>query len=441
METARNLGAMLRSFRLEPLKEDELAEFFFKDTMAIRMGDEWQSPLRELLKACTMPSVANAHLLLGHRGCGKSTELVNLKRQLEEAGQPVRIINCALELDLYKSTCWDIMLLITEGLCAIAKEKNIAIPPATIKAVLDYLKKDKEIIETEDEAISAEASAGIKVNTPSLLDILVKAFVSAKSEAKFSVGTRTEAKENLEKRTSEWLNYTKQMAAFITDGCGGKQPVIIFESLDKLPIPENIFDILLFSALAEMPFPVIYTFPMSQCHSPRYSTLSLYTKHILPMIKISNLDKSENPEGISVMQEIVKKRADLTLFDGESGNGVLEYLIKKTGGSLRQLFECIMNAANRADWRGADKIQKEDADSALSRLRGVLTRQIVYPDYKSLVKIYNDEQCRKRIDDLDLLLKMTHTSVVIEYQNGDRWHDLHPLIAEFLESQGEVGGQ
>jgi len=36
-----------------------------------------------------------------------------------------------------------------------------------------------------------------------------------------------------------------------------------------------------------------------------------------------------------------------------------------------------------------------------------------------------------------MLLKMMQGMVVLEY-NGDRWHDLHPIIEEFLISQGEL---
>jgi len=439
MEKAKELSAILRSFRLEPLRESDLAEFYFGDTMFIRTGDRWISPLRELYRSCTTPSRTNAHLLLGHRGCGKSTELISLKRQLENEGQPVFIVDCALQLDLFQSDCWDIMLLITEGLFEIAKSKKIKVPNDIIKAVLDYLKKDTEIMETEDSSISVEAGTGVKVSSPPILDWVLNAFISIKSDAKLSAGTRSIAREKLEKRTSEWLEYTKQIAAYVSEGCKGKQPVIIFESLDKLPIPGRIFEILQFTVLSEMPFPVIYTFPISQFYSLNFSTVrNLYIPHILPMIKISNLDRSSNKDGISAIKEIVSKRADLELFDSSDKIGVLEYLIIKTGGSLRHLFECITKAAQRADLRGADKMYPEDASSALSGLKGELTRQVVYQDYESLANIYKCEMYRTGIDDLDLLLRMTQSSVIIEYQNGERWHDLHPLISEFLERQGVV---
>jgi len=439
MEKATSLGAMLRSFRVEPLEESQLEEFFCGDTMAIRVGDKHKSPLRDLQTACAMPSAANAHLLLGHRGCGKSTELVNLKKLLEESGQPAHVIKCHMELDMFQANCWDIMLLITEGLCKIANDRDIDLPQDATKAVFDYLRKDTTITETMDGSISVAASAGIKASTPPLLSMLLKAFASTKIAAKLSSSTRAVTEEKLKKRTTEWLDYTKLMANALSAECGGKQPVIIFEDLDKIPIPSNIFNILQLTVLAQMPFPVIYTFPMSQFYSPQFPALGdSYTWHILPMIKVSNLDGSENSDGIGVIRKIVEKRGDLALFDGEAGNGVLEYLIRKTGGSLRNLFKCIMGAAGRADWRGADKMQREDADSALSDLRGVLTRQIVRSEYKSLAEIYSDEKCREQIDDNELLLKMIQASVVIEYQNGNRWHDLHPLIADFLIRQGVI---
>jgi Cdc6-like AAA superfamily ATPase len=436
LERALDLGAMLRAFKLEPLKESELAEFFYDDTMAIRTGNEWKSPLRNLFKRCTMPSTSNAHLLLGHRGCGKSTELNNLKQQFEKAGQSVYIFDCSLELDLFQANCWDIMMLITEGLCKIADEKKIALPAETVNAVLSYLKEDTELTKIIDNGVSHEASLGVKAST--LFGPLLSAFASVKADARLSTVTSKVVKEVFEKSSSEWKRYTELIADFITDD-QGNQPIIILESLDKLPMPEKIFDILQFTALSQMSFPVIYTFPMSQYYSSKFSTVrDLYSPHVLPMIKVSNFDelKSKNENGIDVIKKIVEKRADLALFDTEETD-VLEHLIIKTGGSLRHLFDCIINASERAEWRESEngKIYLEDAESALSGLRGELTRQIAFPEYEDLVKIYKNIEHRAGITDHEFLLKMTQTSVVFEYQNGDRWHDLHPLIADFLKKQ------
>jgi hypothetical protein len=41
------------------------------------------------------------------------------------------------------------------------------------------------------------------------------------------------------------------------------------------------------------------------------------------------------------------------------------------------------------------------------------------------------------IEDKPMLLEMMQGLIVLEY-NGDRWHDLHPLIEDFLKEQGEL---
>jgi len=438
IEKAEDLGAMLRAFRVEPLDESNLAEFYYEDTMTNRTGDKWDSPLEFLFRDCTTPFATNAHLLLGHRGCGKSTELCKLKQRFEEYGQPAYTIDPMIETDLFKVNHWDIMLLITDGLCRIAEKKHVTIDETLLQNVFDYIKKDQEEITTVDKSASITMSGGAEVKTPSLIKLVLSAFASLTSEIKVSTARQITIKEKMEKRAADWVMYTKEISDRIAAACNNKQPIIIFDNLDKIPNPKKIFDLLRFSVLAQMPFPIIYTFPISQFYASEFASIAgLYKPHVLPMIKVSNLDKSENREGIDVMREIVGLRANLRLFD--ETNKVLETMIKQTGGCLRHLFECIITAAERAGRRGADKIEEEDAKRAFSGLKGELNRQISQPDYPKLTNIYKDPKYREQISDRDFLLEKMQSTVVLEYQNGDRWHDLHPLVADFLLKQGEIG--
>jgi len=431
IEKAENLSSIPRAFGPEPLKESALSRFYCENTMAIRTGDEWNSPLDNLFEDCITPLGENAHLLLGHRGCGKSTELYQLKKRLEDAGQPAWIIDAEKEMDIYQVNCWDIMLNITEGLCGIANNNNIKIPDATLVAVFDYIKKDTEKIDETGNTATAEVSGGVGVKTPSILGILLDAFVSVKSELKANTVTRTIIKEKMEKRASEWINYIKEISDCVVRGLNGKQPVLIFENLDKLQPPEKAFSIFHYHVLAKMTFPIIYTFPVSLYYAPEFASIkNFYKPHILPMIKVSNKDKSENEEGIKIIREIVELRADGKLFDKKA----LDLLIKKTGGALRDLFECIVIAARRARRRGVEKIEEEDARRVLDELRSEMSRQIYQADYPKLVNIYNSAKYREQIEDVQFLLQKMQTLTVLEY-NGDRWHDLHPLIAEFLINQ------
>jgi len=432
-QKATNLRDTLKTFNSEALTENQLASFYYGHTMAIRMGDEWDSPVRDLFEECTVPLSKNAHLLLGHRGCGKSTELCNLKTKFETEGLPVEIIDYVENADVYDTSCWDVMLLITEGLCKIADRKNVTLSDKTLKAVFDYLTKDVEITEGTQKMATHTVNAGVGVGLP-FLKSLLNIFAAFKNEMMINKMTHTTMSQKMEKRASEWIGYIKEISDTISTKLGGKQPILIFDNFEKIQPPQKIFEILGYSILAGMPFPIIYTFPLSLNYDARYVSIkNFYKSHTLPMIKVCNIDKSENQEGIAIIKEIVKLRAALSLFD----EAALDLLIKQTGGVLRDLFNCIITASRRANRRAATKIELEDAIRALSDLSTDLARLISQSDYPMLANVYNDQKYRQQIEDKEFLLNKMQAMVILEY-NGKRWHYLHPLIAQFLEEQGVV---
>ena len=435
IKRAEDLSGMLSAFQPNPLDEIN-HEFYYENTMPSRVGHAFKSPLEDLFEDCTELAGENAHLLLGHGGCGKSTELINLKRRLKEDDQPVHIVRTELEANLYKVDCWDIMLFITEGLCSIAEENEIKLPSDLLQGVYDYLRKDLEEIETMSKdataLVSGEASASVGIVR------LLKLCASIKSSLQVGTQIRTIIREKIERRAPEWMSYVNEISDNITSNMNGKQPILIFEGLDKMQPPERAFEVFSDDTLAKMPFPVVYTFPMSLIYDPKFASIeSFYKVRILPMIKVSNDDKTQNDEGIEVMRKIVELRADLELFD----DGVLEELIKQTGGVLRHLFQCITDASRLARRRGEDKIMQKDAHRILSELSSNLSRRISDEDNGTLLKIYNEPYYRKRIGNKESLLQQMQALVVLEYQNGDRWHDLHPLIAKFLINHGVIKDQ
>ena len=426
IKKAEILSEIIDAFDPSPLSEMNLSEFYYDNTMFIRTGHEHSSPLNKLFTYCTMSSRTKAHLLIGHGGCGKSTELFNLERRFKKVGHPVHIYRTDLEVNLFLAECWDIMLLITEGLCNVAKENGINIPDKILREVFDYMNKDMEEIDVVESSASLD------------MGVMLTLFASIKSNLKLGTQTRSIIKEKIEKRGSEWMRYIREISDRITDEMEGRRPILIFEGFDRLQPPERAFEIFRNDILSQMPFPIIYTFPISLTYDSPYTALeSFYEVHFLPMIKVSNADKSQNDQGIEVMHNIVKLRADLKLFDE---NALIE-LIKRTGGVLRHLFDCITEASLLAMWRGGDKIEMSDAQRALADLSSTLTKRISERDNDMLVRIFDNLNDRTGIRDRESLLRQMQALVVLEYQNGERWHDLHPLIAEFLVKQGVINDE
>ena len=336
MKRANRISEIINAFSPEPLKVDQMAEFYCDDTMEYRMSDKYSSPIEDIFEICQEENSHSAFLLLGHKGCGKSTELNRLSNDLHVKGYQVKTIVCSMDLDMFNIVYSDLFILMGEALLEIAEES-------------------------------------------------------------------------------------------------GKAPVIIFEDLDKLN-PEDAWNVFYnyASVLSGMPFSVIYTFPIALSYDTRFSAMEAYfiTK-TLPMIKIETIEGNPYEEGIRVIREIVEKRADLQLFK----EGVLESLIRYSGGSLRDLFQMINSSAKRAERRGSERIFMEDAERALEEVKTSLTRRIEKKDYDFLVHIYQGN--KELIEDKQMLLKMLQASVVLEY-NGKRWHNIHPLVARFFAEQGLV---
>ena len=425
MKYANAIEDFLAAFGPEPLSDGEIKNFYYDGTMENRTGDPYESPIDDIHDGCTS-GISKAYLLLGHKGCGKSTELNVLREKLEARGYRVKAVRCALEMDMINPATWDLLVLMAEKLLQIADETNCKLDAKILQSLSEFWDDEKEIREIiEERNISAEAGAAVE--SPSLLKIVLNIFAKVSAELKLGKTTRKEIRSTVEKRASQWISYINFIADKVADTLGGKRPVLIVEDVDKID-PKHVWELFYNYAaiLSQMPFSVVYTFPISLSYSAQYAALDGYfTSKTLPMIKIKTAEGEAHREGIEAIKCIVKKRADLALFDDQ----VLERMIEKTGGSIRDLFSVITNAAKRSLKRLCSAIEMEDAERALEELKSSLTRRIESKDYKFLKDIRDGN--KYRIEDREMLLKMMQASVVLEY-NGERWHDVHPLVADFL---------
>lgn len=431
MRHASQISEIINAFSPEPLKDEQMQEFYCNGTMEYRMSDKYDSPMEDISEICQVEGTQNAFLLLGHKGCGKSTELNRLSTQLTAKGYKVRTIICSMDLDMFNIVYSDLFILMGEALLGIAEECGCVISKDVLDDIMHFWDEGMEISMSKKEE-TADIEAGLSAETPGLFNVL-KIFAKIKADLKYNEEVRKEYRRKISIRSSEWMALLRNIAGEITKKTEGKSPIIIFEDLDKLN-PEDAWNVFYNYAavLSGMSFPVIYTFPIGLSYDTRFAAMEGYfiTK-TLPMIKIETIKGEPFCDGINVIREIVEKRADLTLFE----EGVLDSLIRYSGGSLRDLFHTINSAAKRAERRNSESLSMEDAERALEEVKTSLTRRIEKKDYDFLINIYKGN--KELIEDKQMLLKMLQASVVLEY-NGKRWHNLHPLVARFFTEQGLV---
>ncbi len=427
---ADSVNNMYLAFEPYPLESREAMDQFFIETMAVRTGDPAESPIKKIEKACKRPREHNVFLLLGHRGCGKSTELNRMKLKLEEQGRPVKIIPCALDLYLEnKPEYSDLLILMADALLNIAKEKGAPVRKKTLNLIKSFWTEGEKEHEITEEA---DADAGFKaeIAAPDLIQSVLKLLVKVKGDVKYNEKLRTVYKEKLTGRFTDWQRVIRQLSDDIT-ATVGKQPVLIFEDLDKLDQDEarNIF-YQHEGKLSSFAFPVVYTFPIALYYDSYFRSMdSFFHVETYPMLKLRNIDGTPFPAGFDKLRDIVLKRVQPGLIDDDA----LTLMINKTGGSLRDLFRVLNDASDRAENRESDKVELEDAKRALINLQSDMTRMISGDQHEFLAEIYQGKH--KKIEEKDKLLEMLQARTVLEY-NGERWFDLHPLAADYLKELG-----
>ena len=437
MKRATNILEIPNSFRADPLTKEQLAEFY-EDTIEVRTGTKVNSPIDDIYDSCIDPvhldpnkkvRIRNAHLLLGHRGCGKSTELNHLDERLSEIGYHVKTIRCMDALDGANMAFSDIMVLMTDALLNLAKENDVTISHSDLLTLdrfgAEIKKEDVVLTETE-----IDIGSGASLETPTLFQNLIKFFISLKATLKLNQSSRTTIRKKILLRNTEWLEAVNRLGDALTEAFDGRQPILCFEDLDK----GNTWDI--FSGHCEIltgtSFPVIYTFPIAFSYRPDFAEMKAFF-HIsrLPMIEVRTIDGLRNERGIAAIRTIIDSRADNSLFD----EGVIDHLIVKTGGSLRDLFSAINDAARYARRLKMETIGMDVVEIALERIKSDLSAQLEGEDHTFLKTIYEGKH--QFIEDRDRLLEMMKAGAVLEY-NGKRWHDVHPLIVDYLREVGVI---
>lgn len=432
MKYANQISEIINAFSPAPLNMDQMDEFYCKGTMEYRTSDKYDSPIEDIFDSCRNSEERAAFLLLGHRGCGKSTELNHMSQKLISEGYYVKTIVCGKDLFLFDIVYSDLFILLGEALLEIAEESECELDENLLNDIRNFWNEGTETRTwTESGAISCEA--GIGVQNGGILKGILNIFAAIKADLKLNEETRKEYRRKVSVRSSEWIRLLGCVSEKIAGNTGGKNPIIIFEDLDKLN-PEDAWKVFYNYAaiLSGMRFPVIYTFPISLSYDARFAAMeSYFVTKTLPLIKIETIENEPFEEGTQIIRNIVEKRADLELFEED----VLDRMIQYSGGSLRDLFSFINSAAKRAMRRDSVTISLEDAERALEELKTSLTRRIEKNEYPFLLNIYNGN--KELIEDKAMLLKMLQASVVLEY-NGKRWHNVHPLVVKSFEEQGMI---
>ncbi|HKR14576.1 MAG TPA: hypothetical protein VJT15_21090 [Pyrinomonadaceae bacterium] len=406
---------------------------------------EDQDPVNLLYDHIELSGPESLQLFSGFRGSGKTTELLRLKRRLEEEGFLV-LYSDALEY-VNPSEPIDISdFLIALGGAfndALLSEPVFADKPLEL-AKNSYWQRISNFLQNTAVGVN-EGTLKTSVTGP------VSAGIDLKLELKTSPTFRQNVQKFLASRIGELRNEAHR---FFEDGVKeirkffgeDKQVVFIFDSLEQLrgslsnekEVLQSI-ERLFANHLPMLRIPYIhavYTVPpwfkFVKIGGPR-------PPFMLPSIRQWDNDdaRSRCDHGCSVLNNFIRKRFGDEGYSQFFGPGAecdakAEKLADVCGGHFRDLLRLLREAVLRADtWPVSDEI----LERARLEVRGDYL-PIAIDDAIWLAKIGELRECALPSvgsDDVNRLTRFLDTHFVLYLKNGDEWYDIHPLIREEVD--------
>jgi len=419
-----------------PFREVQPGESFYVDCKEVRGNDDI---LRELGRRISRSDETNScQLYAGHRGGGKSTELLRLKTDLESKGYVVIRFQADEDFDVYDAEYTDILLTCTHNILKGLKEKANPLP------LVEWLKsrwqalQDLALTDVTVEELSIESQMGL--------------FGKLTTTLKTTPSTR----ETIRKQVDLYsIALTDALNEFIDEAkrqVGASKLVVIADNLDRIvPMPRdngrtNHDDIFIDHSelMKKLGCHVIYTVPISLVYSSRASQLrNAYGDYqILPMIMVRDPEQNHAPYGLGIdkVKEVIRKRieryAPNLVLEGDifDSRETLEQLCLMSGGHIREVMHFMQTALNQID---NFPITREATQEAFFQGTETYRETLHQSDWAKLAEIH---RARRIVND-DQYRKLLFDRCVLEYRYKDsfgkpqKWHDVHPLLQDTDEFQ------
>ncbi|MEG3899564.1 MULTISPECIES: ATP-binding protein [unclassified Microcoleus] len=388
-------------------------------------------------------------LFTGHIGCGKSTELSRLQKELTDEGFHVVYFESTQDLDEMDLDLTDIMLAIARRVTQSLEEGNISLQPQGFK---EFLKNSWNFLQTP---VTLEAEGELfgnkfKGNTDGNLEIsLPLGIAKITAKTKSNPDLRSKLRQYMEPQANKMLELINQeiidVAINQLKQRGKKGLVVIVDNLDRIvsrpnaagrPLPEYIF-IDRGDQLRQLNCHLVYTLPLGLIFGNESEILKNrlgggVDPKVLPMVPVKNRDGSECVEGMNLLRRMVMSRAfpdvsteeHITLitevFDSPE---TLDELCRVSGGHLRNLMGMLFGCLQQDD----PPISQDVLKSVIRSSRDTLSRGIDNDEWELLFKVVKEQTIKGDKEYQNLLRNLW----VFEYVDNERiWFALNPLLME-----------
>ncbi len=429
---AQQLRDISKTFSTKPLDDSNFDDYYVPcdEARGIFHLDRLVDHLIDNMKERTKVA------LIGHKGCGKSTELYRLSQHSEISHYFwICSFSVVQEFGSQRINSVSLLILMMERLYEQALDQEIKLDKTLMQSIYEWTYEitfEKEEKTDLGAALETEAKAGINFPFMKLLGQIknyVKFNVESKKKTIQRIGNRI---DELQHRCNMLLG---QIRAALSDD---KYILLIIEDLDKFQptVIKTMFDTSS-RILLEISANIIYTMPIPLIYASGGPALrsEFSYPHILNMIKTHHKDGKPIQEGIDAIRHIIYQRMETGLITTEA----LDDVIRLSGGVLRHLFTILTEAGylakrNKGDDTG--KISLVNIRSAAHTIANDFKRSLSDNSEKKhdiLSQIENTKNIfNLTMDDNSILLEMMQDLLIVEYLNAEIWQEPHPIYKELF---------
>jgi len=359
-------------------------------------------------------------LFTGHLGSGKSTELNRIAAD-QEIQNRFMVVRYAVsdELDIMAISHIDVLISIGAKVFEQAVKAKLRLRQDFLRRLRNWKNTVTEFEKIEVEEAGAEAKAKLSVFFATVLGKLKREHL-----------TRKKVREELEPRLSELLEILNMIIDDVKLALPpGKDLLVVIDDLEKVANIEDAKRLYREAGpfLLEPRCKIIYTIPIALHYSAEFKeVLNLFgTSYFLPNVRLRKRNGEPDPAGFEELRTLVSKRMNLVLIDNDG----LETAIANSGGVVRELVRILRDACVRAINRGRERIAVDVVNQGCAMLRNEFGRMLDNEHYERLQQIK-----KTKIAGGDpLTLELLHQLAALEYQNEERWCDVHPLVDKLLQ--------
>ncbi len=383
-----------------------------------------------------MSPAPTCQLFTGHIGCGKSTELLRLKAELEKQGFHVVYFESSQDLDMGDVDLSDILLAITRQVKESLEAINISLESGYFT---NLFQEFVQLLNTPIAIDHGELSWGIGKIT---------------LKAKESPKVRSQLRQYLEPQTENLLKAINQEllkpAKTELEKQGLQGLVVIVDNLDRVDnrlmisgktLPEYLF-IDRGDQLGSLNCHVVYTIPLVLMFSNEREALKQRlgggtSPMVLPMVPVQLKDGSDCLEGLTLLRQMLLARAFPDLSSQERLNLIqevfdsaetLDRLCRVSGGHVRNLLSLLYTCLRK---RKALPITRDRLEIVIKEAGNELSLAVTINEWELLRRVAQS----KKLTGEDEYQTLLRSMFVFEYRNerGELWFDLNPVLAEVKE--------